>query len=189
MVDVKKNGYTLSIYEDGTGAPWTWSELGEHLGHVLTWSRRWSIGDNHDYASPRDFFEEEDANIAAWITVYAYEHSAIALSAAPFNDPWDSGAVGVCYCTEEDARRIFGNEIPSADVLRQRLAQEVDELSSFINAVYYGYHITDPEGDCVDSICGFELTDGLAELVDRMMEHCAAQFSALFEKWKEANIK
>lgn len=43
MVDVKKNGYTLSIYEDGTGAPWTWSELGEHLGHVLTWSRRRNI--------------------------------------------------------------------------------------------------------------------------------------------------
>lgn len=95
----------------------------------------------------------------------------------------------MCYCTEEDARRIFGDEIPSADVLRQRLAQEVDELSNFINAVYYGYRITDPEGDCVDSVCGFELVNGFAELVDRMMEHCAAQFSALFEKWKEANIK
>lgn len=65
MVDVKKNGYTLSIYEDDAGAPWTWEEIGEHLGHVLTWSRRWSIGDKHDYASPRDFFEEEGANIAA----------------------------------------------------------------------------------------------------------------------------
>ena len=40
MVDVKKSGYTLSIYEDGAGAPWTWEEIGEHLGHVLTWSRR-----------------------------------------------------------------------------------------------------------------------------------------------------
>ena len=65
--------------------------------------------------------------------VHLYEHSGIAMSVSPFNDPWDSCLVGFIYMTPDEIDKCHWTH---EEALRE-LVQTVDILSLFYNGEVY----------------------------------------------------
>lgn len=85
-----------------------------------------------------------------------YDHSGITMYA--YGGPhwqdtggWDSGTVGFAFVLPETARDMG---VPSGDEERQMLG-EIKEYDQYLTGDIYGYVIEDPDGDIVDSCCGF----------------------------------
>ena len=95
VLTITKNGYTLSVWRDdypGINPRKDYSNLGTL--YIPRPPRGCSFSDEDANA--------EDANAApVKIPVYILDHSGIAVSAAPFGDPWDSWKAGVYYVTAE----------------------------------------------------------------------------------------
>lgn len=92
------------------------------------------------------------------VPVYMYIHSGIALSLAPFNDPWDSGVGFIACISKATLRKEYHTKRVTASV-RERalnvLKGEVETLGAYLDGDVYGYEIYDKDGDLVDSCYGF----------------------------------
>lgn len=89
-----------------------------------------------------------------------YDHSGITMSTSPFSCPWDSGQVGVIYCTYERIRQEYDlnpGEIPGETIKRviEILEQEVKTYDQYLRGKVYGYEIKDADGEHLDSCWGF----------------------------------
>jgi len=69
--------------------------------------------------------------------VYIYDHSGVALSTRPFNDPWDSGQVGFVYAYKKDLIEHPGY-IERAE---EMLDNAVEVFSQYLNGEVYGYKL------------------------------------------------
>ncbi|MDO8705368.1 MAG: hypothetical protein Q7J84_10525 [Sulfuricaulis sp.] len=90
--------------------------------------------------------------------VYAYIHSGVVLSAAPFSCPWDSGQSGFIYVDRATALEWHGGKILTA----KKRAATINSLhgvlqsySDWQSGECYRYVIEDPAGEKLDSCCGF----------------------------------
>lgn len=75
-----------------------------------------------------------------WLPVYLYDHSGLALSAAPFSCSWDSGQLGFIYETRANIRKEFGVKRITADLEKRicdRLRLELEELEHWANGSVY----------------------------------------------------
>ena len=96
-------------------------------------------------------FSDKDANAddakaaPVKIPVYILDHSGLAISAAPFGDPWDSWQAGVLYVTAEKLKEEYTDrsyeeaEKTALNVLRA----ELQEFADYIAGDVYGFTITD----------------------------------------------
>lgn len=100
-------------------------------------------------------------------TVYLLDHSGVSYSTAPFGDPWDSGAVGFAWATDEDALRWSGRAIDRAEA-EGRLDEEVGRYSSWADGDTYGLELFDADGNAVEYVAGYigeeDLEYGVAEM-------------------------
>ena len=100
-------------------------------------------------------------------TVYLLDHSGVSYSTAPFGDPWDSGAVGFAWATDEDALRWSGRAMDRAEA-ESRLDEEVGRYSSWADGDTYGLELFDADGNAVEYVAGYigeeDLEYGVAEM-------------------------
>lgn len=142
-------GMTINLYRDTDPPnPREW----DNLGTMYCRHRRYKLGDSNAAPPPA-------ANVVC-LPLYLYDHSGITISTEPFSCPWDSGQVGVIYCTYEKIRQEYDlnpGEIPVETIKRviDRMKQEVLTYDQFLRGEVYGYVVEDADGEHLDSRWGF----------------------------------
>lgn len=155
-IETKKlpSGFTVEVVTDDypENPVETWDMVGTM---VLGYHCRYDFG--HCKADHETLLEisNDPANIV--LPVYLYDHSGITISTSPFSCPWDSGQVGVMYCTHERATSEFGGK--STHEVREAatkcMTSEVESINSYLVGDVYGYRVLDPAGEEVFSLWGF----------------------------------
>ena len=104
------------------------------LGTIVTWHRRYFLGDEQPKIDPEEF-EETLPEGTVIVPVFMLDHSGVKLSTEPFSCPWDSGQLGIIYATPE---RIKERGVASK-VVRNILRDEVKLYSHYIEGAVYGF--------------------------------------------------
>lgn len=97
--------------------------------------------------------------------VFCLDHSGVSVSTHAFNDPWDSGFVGLIYMTPDETRERY--VMPSHHVLTREeldraasaLDAEVTEYNAWMNGDVWGYSHDYGDGR-IDSCYGFLVPEG-----------------------------
>ena len=115
------------------------------------------VKQNRHFSGDRDASADEIAAILAnkknvALPVYAYVHSGVALSTAPFSCPWDSGFCGVIFVPWEKAK---AEGFTKRKAVVAALAAELAEYDAWQRGDTFGYEILGPDGAHVDSCWGF----------------------------------
>lgn len=162
LIDLyKKHGCTIEIHADHYAADRNPRDY-DNVGALVTYSRRARDLDELDVPSRSEFdsWEEFDAAVEAAypgciaLPVYRYEHGGVAYSTVSFNDPWDSGRVGIIVATRDRIAELCGADFP-ADKVREALRSEIEEYSKWANGEVYGYVVRDGvDGRELDSCWG-----------------------------------
>jgi len=92
------------------------------------------------------------------LPLYLYDHSGITISTTPFSCRWDSGQIGFIFISKAKLREEFLVKCISqkhyADAAKN-LIGEVGTYDQYLRGDIYGFKITDPEGEEIDSCWGF----------------------------------
>lgn len=147
-----------------------------NMGTFYTWMNHYCSPDENDFSGfddlgagfgirceddPNEFIRKFNDKVGVCLPVYAIVHSGVAYSAScgnPFNDPWDSGFVGVIFATKERIRELRCVKRVTKRVRQEvvdELISEVDLYSEWANGCCYGFVTYDRNGDEVDSCWGF----------------------------------
>ena len=100
------------------------------------------------------------------LTVYRFEHSDVAYSTEPFDDPWDSGAVGFIWVSDAELAGKQMAYVPKEDI-RKMLEAEVEDYSAWANGDTYAIHLL-KDNMPLDDACGFYGDDELEEGKDEV---------------------
>ena len=180
-METKLNGYTLKIIPDEN--PLNPRTDCDHLGTMLCWHRRYSLGDSHLYDTPQDFAESAAAkDMFVCLPVYLLDHSGLYVSVNDFNDSWDSGQLGFIYCTKQDAQKWFNNTDVTEDEIKKELTAEVEEYNDYLNGAWYGFLIEGLDGEVEDSCGGFRYDGSMKKLASEMKSYVSDKYYALFDK-------
>lgn len=180
-METKLNGYTLKIIPDEN--PLNPRTDCDHLGIMLCWHRRYSLGDSHPYDTPQDFAESAAAkDMFVCLPVYLLDHSGLYVSVNDFNDSWDSGQLGFIYCTKQDAQKWFNNTDVTEDEIKKELTAEVEEYNDYLNGAWYGFLIEGLDGEVEDSCGGFRYDGSMKKLASEMKSYVSDKYCALFDK-------
>ena len=180
-METKLNGYTLKIIPDEN--PLNPRTDCDHLGIMLCWHRRYSLGDSHPYDTPQDFAESAAAkDMFVCLPVYLLDHSGLYVSVNDFNDSWDSGQLGFIYCTKQDAQKWFNNTDVTEDEIKKELTAEVEEYNDYLNGAWYGFLIEGLDGEVEDSCGGFRYDGSMKKLAREMKSYVSDKYYALFDK-------
>lgn len=180
-METKLNGYTLKIIPDEN--PLNPRTDCDHLGIMLCWHRRYSLGDSHSYDTPQDFAESAAAkDMFVCLPVYLLDHSGLYVSVNDFNDSWDSGQLGFIYCTKQDAQKWFNNTDVTEDEIKKELTAEVEEYNDYLNGAWYGFLIEGLDGEVEDSCGGFRYDGSMKKLASEMKSYVSDKYYALFDK-------
>ena len=180
-METKLNGYTLKIIPDEN--PLNPRTDCDHLGIMLCWHRRYSLGDSHPYDTPQDFAESAAAkDMFVCLPVYLLDHSGLYVSVNDFNDSWDSGQLGFIYCTKQDAKKWFNKPDVTEDEIKKELTAEVEEYNDYLNGAWYGFLIEGLDGEVEDSCGGFRYAGSMKKLASEMKSYVSDKYYALFDK-------
>lgn len=184
IMEAKLNGFTLKILPDEY--PVNLRKDCNHLGTLLTWHRDYDFSDNNDYQQPEDFYESEEAKrIYASLPVYILDHSGLRLSCNSFRycdpDGWDSGRLGIIYCTESQAKKWPGDDC-TPERATKALFDEIEEYDDYLNSEYYGFSIEGLNGEHEESCWGFRYDGNYLNLLNIMKEYVSDEFRPLFDK-------
>ena len=174
MTEIKSktfpNGYKVVVsYDSDPQSPREWDNIGTVVIHNRS---RYAFADETANMHELLSLESDKNNIA--LPIYLYDHSGITINTTGFSCPWDSGQVGVIYCTKADAIREFGNKLCTAKVREKALEYlrgEIEELDQYIRGEVYGYQVFDSSGEEVHACWGFygdssyALQEGIAEAI------------------------
>lgn len=118
-------GKTYVLVFDKDQDPMNPREEQENAEHMICWSKRYNLGDQHDYEEPFDFLSTlaeqlqvmpADATfsklyealkpVACLLPLWLYSHSGITICCGtphyPYTDRWDSCQVGFIYITKQE---------------------------------------------------------------------------------------
>ena len=166
------NGYRVVVsYDPDPQSPREWDNLGTVVIHNR---RRYAFADETADMHELLNLESDKNNIV--LPIYIYDHSGSTINTTGFSCRWDSGQVGVIYCTKEAAVKEFGNKVCTAKVREKALKclrGEIEELDRYIRGEVYGYQVFDPEGEVVDSCWGYYCdADYCLQEGESFVEHC-----------------
>lgn len=119
----------------------------DNLGTMLYQSNRYILGDERIFQSSFDDYLESaqlSADEIVSLPLYLLDHSGLKMSVDSFNDPWDSGCVGVIFCTHEKIKREYKVQEVTEDVVEkvlQMLRNEVEEFSQYLEGDVYGFRL------------------------------------------------
>lgn len=110
--------------------------------------------------------------------LYLYDHSGITISTSDFNDPWDSGIVGIIYTTKQEIlnESVIADEVSWSKVASDLIEEDVELYDQWLTGDVYGFElkklnecpcckaISEEEIDCMGSFYGTDiLTNGMLE--------------------------
>ena len=104
------------------------------------------------------------------LPVYRFEHSSVCYSTADFNDPWDSGRVGVIFAKPGDVRSVIGEGATRAQVI-EALKEEVELYSQWANGDVYRVAI-ERDGEILDSM-SWVTNAQIDEVTEELLEAAA----------------
>lgn len=149
------NGYRVEVVadEESRNICEDWDMVGTM---VLSSCCRYRFG--HETAGNDEIqaILRDPKNIA--LPVYMYDHSGITINTTGFSCPWDSGMVGIMYCTREKAVQEFGKKLCTKKVESAAVRCMIDEVKSIDDTLtgnVWGFQIFDAEGKEVDACWGF----------------------------------
>lgn len=170
------NGYRVEIFpdEDPVNAD---PRDADNLGiMVATGHKRYTLGDEPhtrtigEYEDARALVElvwqreitpeemvarlKEEFGATVVLPLWLLDHSGLSMRTGPFHEDaqqWDSGVVGFIFDTAK-TREATGVEEANVE---EALRGEVAEYSLFLEGDVYGYVVSDPDGDEVESCWGF----------------------------------
>ena len=150
-----KSGFKVEVVNDSDpeNPVKNWDMVGTM---VLIDRCRYNFG--HESASYEELEEIADDPNNIVLPVYMYDHSGITIRTSPFSCPWDSGQVGVMYCTKQKAVKEFGKKIVTQKVREAAIkcmVAEVESIDDYLTGNVYGFRVYDPEGEEIDSCWGF----------------------------------
>lgn len=153
------------FYDEYSDSP----RLDDNVATILTWERNYSSPDENndtfeefaekhgvdvskewDLDSVMDAMREEGYYV---VPVYALHHGVSHYSINDFNDPWDSGVVGVAFCKKQEW-------LPDNDErLRKIIDREVKMYDAWVNGEIYGVVRLDKTEDIVDETTEWVILD------------------------------
>lgn len=150
---------------------------------------RYDFGhESADYETLQEIADDPN-NIV--LPVYMYDHSGITIRTSPFSCPWDSGQVGVMYCTKANAIHEFGKKIltkKAREAAINCMVGEIETIDQYLTGQVYGFEVYDPDGSYLDSCWGFYgdsdycLSEGLSSARYHEKQHLAERGKA----WRSA---
>lgn len=158
-------GYTIELsYDDCPESPREWDNVSKmvfkHRRHNFPNDAEIRFDDFNSWNAIAKYLEEEEGAIMIY-PVRMYEHSMIAFSLSseyPFNDPWDSGTVGLIYTTRKDMENIMGIKRltrKNRQKVFEALKQDLHTYEDYVEGRVYGYIIKDRFGNVIDSCWGY----------------------------------
>ena len=161
------SGLTLIVEADDH--PLNPREEYEHLGQMVCWHRRYSLGDRHEWSEPDEFRQHlKSCKGAVALPVYLFDHSGLAVSTTPFHCPWDSGQIGMIWMSRKAALDAFG---PGGKRLtpklrlqaEEALRAEVREYHQFLSGDVWHVRVENEDGEILDSCGGYYGSDYAVE--------------------------
>jgi hypothetical protein len=154
----------------------------EEFDHVWTWTATPGAGYTDKGAvALGDFMRNKRRNKDyAWTWLYLYRHSGDSIAAAPFNDLWDSGRMGVAYVPRAKIKEEFGwKKLTNKrrEELKRILIGEVDEMNAVLEGNVYGFMVTELDTEKEESCWGYICADS------EELRGCADDF---LSDWLEA---
>jgi len=126
----------------------------DHVGKMVCFHGRYNLGDqDHGFEGPeevQEFIEKTEGLVV--LPVYLYDHSGLTVNTTGFHCPWDSGQLGVIYCTQQQVDNEFCGDREAAE---KCLRAEVSEYDQYLRGDIYCYLVKDENGETLDSCCGF----------------------------------
>ncbi len=186
---VKRQGYTLQIWESGIESPREYNKC-SNIGKMVCFHKKYSVGDEHNFESPADFdtwVAKNHDEIACILPIYMLDHTDLAFSTTPFNDKFDSGQVGYIYCTR-DGVEIQGYDADDIERLQELLEEEVEEYSNWQENIppYYSFDITDEDDNRIESMGVFALYS-YEDMIKEMKERSENKYNFLFDALLKQN--
>jgi len=116
--------------EDGPESPRKW----DNLGTMVTWHRRYSLGDKQPEVAPEELRARLPAG-TVMLPLYLFDHGALHIRTSPFSCSFDSGQIGYIYATPErlDACGVAIDDV--ANVLQR----EVEVYQMYLEGAVYEY--------------------------------------------------
>lgn len=152
-----RHGLTIKIYHDEDCSD---PRENDNAGTIATWHRRYRLGDVQPREDPETYIKGLPKGSIV-LPVYMYDHSGIALSTGrggQFSDSWDSGQLGIIWISPAKIRECWMVKRITKKT-RERVIEglhaEIEEYSKYVSGECYGYVITDPDGETIDSWWGF----------------------------------
>ena len=153
------------FYDDSTDSP----RNGTNVATILTWERDYDSPDEND-GTFEEFAEKHGVDISkSWsfddvitsmkkegyyaVPVYTLHHGVSHYSISDFNDPWDSGVVGVAFCKKQEG--LPNNE----NYLRRIIDREVKTYDAWVNGEIYGVARLDKTEDVLDETTEWTILD------------------------------
>ena len=158
------------FYDEYSESP----RLDDNVATILTWERDYNSPDENDDTF-EEFAEKHGVDVSPeWnldaeafnkvldsvmeamrkegyyvVPVYALHHGVSHYSIDDFNDPWDSGVVGVAFCKKQ--KGLPDND----DYLRAIIDQEIKEYDAWFNGEIYGIDLLGQDETVLDSSTGY----------------------------------
>ena len=158
------------FYDEYSESP----RLDDNVATILTWERDYNSPDENDDTF-EEFAEKHGVDVSPeWnldaeafnkvldsvmeamrkegyyvVPVYALHHGVSHYSIDDFNDPWDSGVVGVAFCKKQ--KGLPDND----DYLRAIIDQEIKEYGAWFNGEIYGIDLLGQDETVLDSSTGY----------------------------------
>lgn len=149
--------YRLTIEQDNDPIdPREW----DNIGNMVCFSRRYNLGDSHNYSSPDDFLDtllsdyDNELTIEqkirklerkgyCFLPISIYVHSGITMYVGGkydhFDGQWDCSQVGWIYTTRETIHKEYGNIRQWKKRAKEILTAEVKEYDMYLTGDCYGY--------------------------------------------------
>jgi len=138
----------------------------DNLGTMVCFHRRYELGDRYHGYRSSDFnsWDElkkqiiKDHAPAVILPIYMYEHGGMTISTSPFSCHWDSGQIGFIFMSKQIAKKEYGFSRLTKQIkerLTRYLMAEVKTYDQYLNGDVYGFEIKDPEGNVIQSVCGY----------------------------------
>ena len=149
------------FYDDSTDSP----RNGTNVATIITWERDYDSPDEND-GTFEEFAEKNGGDVSKeWsfddvitsmkkegyyaVPIYALHHGVSHYSISDFNDPWDSGVVGVAFCKKQEG--LPDND----DYLRTIIDKEVKEYDAWANGEIYGIALLSQDETVLDESAGY----------------------------------
>lgn len=140
METISYKGYDIEIgYDSDPINP----REDDNFGKMVCFHRRYTLGDKHEFTM-ESIKELINTKGVYFYPLFLYDHSGITMAIRPFSCPWDSGQVGVIYCTADTIREEFNVKRLNKTIIdkaKKIMQNEVKAYDQYLTGEIYYFNI------------------------------------------------